>query len=399
MASMSLALGLLVLLQAKPQPVPETAADAVVLRDGTVVLGQVAESGPRGPLVMHVRRAWAEANVGDRARRWAEAERPELKRAAVLRRERLIAWRRERVKEPGRDDRIGDWLDRELAQQVPPDGPPDAPLMVVSIGRAEVKSVSRRPKAAARMLRQGWLSGFRDVENMKPADLESALEDRGFAPGGDTPVALDRLLPTRPETDRQWLIRRAATEVRNDVGVRFLQIQDILIPEPGPGEPLTMNSAQAMLSGLAPLLEGKAVDPVSEQLRAVAKRGRVGAVVTQQEMGPGLDAARITISLWVRAGNDWSKAGTKTASVRADALQPGAGDDLARDPQVGAVFRVFESIGFGFSPEVKQRSLNIGAATRQALGMARSEFTDGLVAQELPIDQLAEKPKDRPGPP
>jgi hypothetical protein len=396
MASLSLALGLLVVLQARPAATPETTADAVVLRDGSVVLGQVAESSPRGPLVMYVRRAWAEANLPDRARRWAAAERPELRRAAEARRDRLAAWRSERVKEPGREDRIAAWLDRELDHPIPADGPPEATLMVVTIGRAEVKSVARRPKAAVRMLRQGWLSGFRDVETLKPADLASALEDRGFAPGGEEPVAIDRLLPIPSETDRQWLLRRAATEVRNDAGLRFIQIQNLLMPEPGPGAPLTLDGAQAMLSSLAPLLEGKPADPLADQLRAVAQRGRVGTVVTQQEMSPALDAVRITISLWVRAGKDWSKAGTKTASVRADALRPGEGDDLAQDPQVGAVFRVFESVGFGFSPEIKQRSLNIGAATRKALGMARTEFTDGLVALELPIDRPVDEKKDRP---
>jgi hypothetical protein len=67
-------------------------------------------------------------------------------------------------------------------------------------------------------------------------------------------------------------------------------------------------------------------------------------------------------------------------------LRPGDGNDLAQDPQVAAAFRVFESIGFGFPPEVKQQSLNIGAATRKALGMAQEAFARQLGTMALPIE-------------
>jgi hypothetical protein len=382
----TLALGLLVVLQAKPAAPPETAADAVTLRDGAVVLGQLVESPARGPLLLYVRRAWAEANLPERSRRWDAAEVPELRRAYQVRRDRLASWRRERVKEPGPEDRIARSLDQELDRNDGPADPPPAPLRLVTINRGEVKGVLRRPKAAARMLRQGWLSGFRDVETMKLDDLKSSLEDRGFAVGGEEPVAIDRLLPILPESEEQWLTRRAATEVRNDNGLRFIQVQNMLMPEPAPGQPLTMAGALSMVKGLVPLLEDRPADPLADQLREVAARGRVGAMVTLQEMSPALDAVGITISLWVRHGDRWSKAGSKSARVRADALKPGDGNDLARDPQVGAVFQVFESIGFGFSPEVKQQSLNIGAATRQALGMARSSFNERLDDLALPLE-------------
>jgi hypothetical protein len=397
--SWSLVLGLLIILQAKPPtPAPATAADVVTLRDGTTVLGQIADSAPRGQVVLYVRRARAEANLPERARKWAEAEAPERRRAYQLRRDRLAAWRRERVKEPGEADPIGRWLDQvdrpaEGDQELPP-----AALMVVTLNRAEIKNVVRRPKATARMLRQGWLSGFGDVETMKLADLKEALEGRGFAPGtgSEEPVALDRLLPILPETESQWLTRRAATEVANDTGLRFIQVQNLLLPEPAPGQPMTPAGALSMVAGLAPLLEGRPADPLAEQLGQVAARGRVGAMVTQQEMSPALDAVRITISLYVRNGQRWSKTGAQTATVRTDALRPGEANDLDRDPQLAALFQVFDSIGAGFSPEVKQRSLNIGAATRKALGMARSAFSDRLAALALPLEGGAEAAKAGP---
>ena len=46
-------------------------------------------------------------------------------------------------------------------------------------------------------------------------------------------------------------------------------------------------------------------------------------------------------------------------------LPANAGDGLADDPQVKAVFGVVESLGLGeVPPELKRRSLNMGAATR-----------------------------------
>jgi hypothetical protein len=369
---------------------PETAADVITLRDGSIILGQVAEPATRGPLVIYLRRAWAEANLPPRAKRWEAAEGPELRKAYQMRRERLAAWRSERVKDAGEPgaDRIGQWLDQQL-ERADPAGerdPPRAPLMVVTLDRAEIKSIVRRPRGSARMLRQGWLSGFPEVETMKLADLKDALAGRGFAGGTDEAVPLDPLLPIRPETEQQWLTRRAATEVVNDTGVRFIQIANVLVPEPNPGQPLTMDTALAMASNLVPLLGDKPVDPLEAQLRAVADRGRVGVMLTQQQTSPTLDAVAINISLWVRNGQRWSKAGARSASVRTSALRPGDADDLGRDPQLAGVFQIFESVGFGFPPEVKQQSLKIGAATRKALGTARTAFTERLAAMALPLE-------------
>src|SRR5205823_1555355 len=75
---------------------PATAADAVTLRDGRVVLGQVVEPAPRGKVILLVRRAWAEAHVPDLLKRWEAAEAPSIKQARGQRRQRLEDWRRDR---------------------------------------------------------------------------------------------------------------------------------------------------------------------------------------------------------------------------------------------------------------------------------------------------------------
>ena len=58
-------------------------------------------------------------------------------------------------------------------------------------------------------------------------------------------------------------------------------------------------------------------------------------------------------------------------------------------------FQLVEAIGLGGIPEdVKRRSLNVGAATRKALGQARSAAEADLAALAFPI--LESKKDDGP---
>src|SRR4051794_14516118 len=107
--------GLALIMAARPDPAA-TAADAVTLRDGSGGLGQLVDSPPRNTVVIHVRREWAHKALPEWAGRWESAEEAELARAVRRRRERLTAWRRERVVEDEKADRITPWLDRELAR-------------------------------------------------------------------------------------------------------------------------------------------------------------------------------------------------------------------------------------------------------------------------------------------
>src|SRR3954454_23439784 len=79
---------------------PASAADAVTLRDGKVVLGQVVEPAPRGKFLVIVRRAWAEKNLPEKFKVWEAAEATSVKKAKAERIARLEAWKRDRQGEP-----------------------------------------------------------------------------------------------------------------------------------------------------------------------------------------------------------------------------------------------------------------------------------------------------------
>ena len=372
---MMLAFGLMIALVLVPGAPPAgSAADAITLRDGKVLFGQVVDSDRRGPLLVLARRAWVEANLPDHAVAWAKAEAPLAMRAAAQRRQRLISWRRERRPGPAEGDRIGPWIDGELARLEPPDAGTKTPLMLLRIARGEVKAIDRKSKRDGRLLRLGWLCNLPDVESAVRPDLARALDGRGFSPEGESAASVEALLPTQPEDEVRWLARRAATEVANDPGGRLIRYQGMLMAEPAAGEaPPAAAGLGAALGTIKELLGEAPVDPLPGKLRELAGWGKSGVVVTRMELAADLSAVAVEATLWARSGDRWAPVVARSNSVRPDALPAGAGAGLADDPQVKAAFGLIEGLGLGeVAPELKQRSLGMGAATKRALGQARA---------------------------
>jgi hypothetical protein len=383
-----LLIGLAALGQAQPTSKAST-ADSVTLPDGKVVLGQLLESSDRrGPVLMIVRRGWAVANLPDKLAAWEKAEAPITRKAHAQRRERLLAWKRDRRPDPANGDRISPWIDRELARLATPEAGGKSPLMVVKLGRGEVKAIDRKSRKDNRMLRLGWLSNLPDVETMPRAELAQALEGRGFSSEGDSAVSVDPLLPIAAETEVHWLVRRASTEVLNDPGGRLLRYQGLILPEPAAGEaPPAAATLDAALGSIKALLGEAPVDPLPAKLRELAGQGRVGVVVTRLEMAGDFSTAGVEATLWVRGGDRWVSAVSRSSSVRPDDLPADAGDGLGDDPQVKAAFGVVEALGLGqVPPELKRRSLSMGAATRKALGQARGMLDRDLNSLGLSLE-------------
>jgi hypothetical protein len=365
----------------------KTAASLVTLRDGAIVRGEWVEPNARGQVGLIVRRAWLRRHAPGWANRWEAVEAPAVRRATAQRRERLESWRRERAAgRAGGEDRIVARIDRELTR-LKDDAPPTSPLLTVKLNRNDVRSVGRASAAESRMLRLAWLSGVPEPEQLSVPDLKEALEGRGFDPSAEAPVSVERLLAPQVETDAAWLVRRAATEVTVDPGLRFVRYGGVVFPEPASGQPLNLGGGLLAVSALKDLLGENQGDPLLSRLREIAARGRVGAVVTKLDVAEDLSAVSVEMTLWVRQGPErWAPAGSRSARVRPEDLGNEPGKDLANDPQVSAVFQIVESLGLGqVPPEVKRRSLGIGAATQKALGLARSAAQADLPALALPV--------------
>jgi hypothetical protein len=360
-------------------------ADVVTLRDGSVVRGEVIEPPSRGgTLTLLVRREWARRHALAWLERSEKAAAPGLTGAVNQRRERLNAWKRERKTDPG--DRIRDWIDAELVRLQNVDAEP-SPLIAARLSRGEVRTLTRPPAGQSRLLRLAWVAKLPDPESKAADDLSESLQGRGYDPSSKTPVALDALLPVPSETESAWLLRRAATEVTHDSGLRFLRYAGMVIPEPAPGQGLNLAGGLDAVAALKGLLGENPTDPLPPKLREVEGRGRIGAVVTSLDIALDQSAATVEMSLWVRqASGRWVATGSRSSRVRPGDLGPDAGDDLAADPQVAMAFKVVEGLGLGtLDPDLKRRSLGMGAATRKALGQARSAAEADLAALALPI--------------
>jgi hypothetical protein len=372
---------------------PASAADRITLRDGSVVMGVVSSTtaGPRGSVEFLVRRGWAEKSLGKHARQWDRSSAATVRLAIDQRRKRLEVWRRDRASHVEADDRIVQWIDRELARTSGP-APPRSVLISVRLPRSDVHALDRRPAGIERLLRLAWLCNLPEPETMPLDELRDALEARGYAldaGGRSHAVSIDGLLPPAPETEPVWLARRAASELAVDSDLRFLRFQDMVLPDSGAGGLPAGVGLSTVMSEFKRLLDpdqGGQNDPLLQKLKAVADRGRAGAVVTRLEIAPDMSDVKVETILWIRAGDRWQPYGSRTATVRPEDLDAQAGKGLEADPQVQGAFKVVEGLGLGAIPaDLKARSLRIGAATEKALGMARSAFNEDLQALALPV--------------
>ena len=403
MIGTSVVLGLLVLVtQAANGDTRPSAADRITLKDGSVVLGLVTATtpGPRGSVEFLVRREWAEKAVKEQTKKWDRSTAGTIRAAVEQRRKRLEAWRRDRVRNVDPNDRIVQWIDRELARTGARGAPPRSILLSVRLPRSEVKGMDRSPSGTERMLRLAWLCNLPDPESMPMGELKDALEARGYAldaRGRSQPVALDALLPPTTEPEQVWLARRAASELSVDPDLRFLRFQDTVLPDTGTGGlpgGVGLSTAMSELKRLLDVDQGEQTDPLLEKLKAVAARGRAGAVVTRMQISPDMSNVTVESTLWIRAGDRWVAFGSRAATVRPEDVGGDAAKGLEADPQIQGAFKVVESLGLGAIPaDIKNRSLRIGAATEKALGMARSAFNEDLQALALPVLEPA---KDSP---
>jgi hypothetical protein len=375
----------------------ETVFDRILLRDRSLVLGVVASvpqsPGQRGSVEFLVRRDWAKQNLARRMPAWERASASAARAGLTQRKERLRAWRQDRAANAADDDRIVKWIDHELSRLSAPGAFEQSTLLRVRLPRDEVAALGRRPAGSERMIGLAWICHLPDPESMPPETLKDALEARGYAidPADKTPPpSLDRLLPPAPESEELWLARRAATELAVDSDLRLMRFNDMVMPDTGPGQLMGGLGLSTALSELKRLLDpdqAQRADPLVEKLATIEARGRKGAAVTKLEIQPDLSGVTVESTLWICLGpKRWVPFGSRGATVRTGDVQAEASQKLANDPQVKGALAIIESLGLGSVPaELKQQSLQIGAATDKALGTARSAFNQELNGLALPV--------------
>ena len=370
---------------------PPGLTDRITLKDGSVILGEVFNPSDHGKLILILQRSWAGKKIPDRKKAWEELEKPYLQRATRERLARLEAWSQARsvngvLKE---NDELLKTINLEIERLRDPDSIRPTRLMMVSLDRREIAKVERSGATNIRMLRLGWRAGLSDVESMEFRDLKAALEGRNLPIHLEEPVEIDDLLSLPIETEPQWRLHRAAREVKSERAGWFIRYGDVVLPDSGTAEAFDLK-ALGGVSGLSSLGNVNSLvreltseesqparrDPLANRLSALAKTGRIGAVVTMLKTAADLSGVEVTSEFWVHMGpnlESWQPAGRRSVQIQNDQIHPTAIKNIEADPQVKKVFEVLEGLGLGqASSEMKQRALSIGAATQQALSEVRT---------------------------
>jgi hypothetical protein len=388
-------------------------ADVLILRDGRTLLGQVVAPlpPPAGGVRVAVRREWVRSHLPDRLDAWEKSERSLAARGLSQRRSRIEAWIADRARASkrrnGGADVLGAWLEAEsrrlanLADEAADGEAERAPLLLVDLDRTQVRRITRRDPESALMLRLAWRAGLPEIEpeSVTVEAIRPRLEGRGVVMTGQDQAPLDGLVALGPEDDATWAVRRGATEVSVEPGLRFVNAMGMVVPEDaaqkvadggvGALDPSLLSRA---LGGALQQLTGEAgstarADALGSVLRELEARGLAGAVVNSLETASDQSAVTVESALWVRmeAGR-WEPAIRRRSTVRTDAIAAADAGPLAEDPQVQSAVKLAGSLGLGqVSEELQARALKVGAATQRALADSTSSLGRDLDSMALRV--------------
>jgi hypothetical protein len=241
--------------------------DAVDVQSGPRLRGAILERNADGNVTMAVRRAWLKSEA---PRYYAEVvaagdEDPRVGLARLS--ERLLSWLDELEAANAGDwdgrDRLILFLRKELERveqeladaaagaDAPADRPaaPDEPaqepapehgpaaeseFVRVTIPAERIRRAFQQPIERRRVAAVAWRERLDGVESRPVAELSRALAERGIDPAKETPDLSDRL-PPAPDTDRQWVSRRALVEYEFGRRLEFQGTGEFVVPTPREG--------------------------------------------------------------------------------------------------------------------------------------------------------------------
>ena len=149
-----------------------------------------------------------------------------------------------------------------------------------------------------------------------------------------------------------------------------------------------LSTAMSELKRLLDLDQGEQADPLLEKLKAIAARGRAGAVVTRLQIAPDMSNVTVESTLWIRNGDRWCPVRVASRHRPARRRRCRRRQGPRRRSPDSRRFQGRRKPGARRDPgRAQDASLRIGAATEKALGMARSAFNEDLQALALAVQE------------
>jgi hypothetical protein len=381
--------------QSRPVPLTELSVDMVAVKSGPKLLGAIVHRDESGKLLIAVRREWLrESSPKDFAKQIESETRRELSAREELR-ERVTAWAKEWPDEQRLQFLLKKQLeriDRELqrldqGKPVPESSPR---FLLIELAADQVERVFAQPPVRRQVALVAWREQLAKPESRSIAALSRELREKGIDVAKER-VDLSDQLPTRPQSDAEWQVRRTLVE---HAYVRSLDFQghgDAVFrtgdgaEAPDVGQLLTSVLQGSLGADLSDLLEGVSKPqakpaPGREKwmlsgIQTAEREKLHGFRVTRVMVDPQMTAASVETRFVAKLPNGrWETVWLHTESADATKPRPDSEKRIKQDPQIGKALDLLKAAGLANGDNPLQTAIQFGAATMEAQDAANARF-------------------------
>ncbi len=362
------------------------AADVVFLNDGSTFYGVIEEVSDNDVYLV-LERDWLQATYPDVFREQQEREIAALQNAETVLIERIDQWIRERPQQTNLVLFLED--ERQAAIRRQEAGLRETKrFMSVHLRREDIRRVVLQSPPQRRIALLAWKHKLREATTRTARDLQQELQQLGIS--NEERVDFQDEIPTSPQSDRQWALRKGVIEF---VLMRPLEFQ-------GTGDTFFRRGEQPALASVFQQLmsqgSSRGIQQIGEELglpeftrnrqavpaamnndlagdwwrkqAAIAEQEGLRVFsVTRLSQNASAGEVRVQVVLVARdeSGN-WQVVKECLATANANQQSDQDVQTLMQDPQVRQVLKWAEGLGDASAKQVQQ-ALRHGVATQAAM--------------------------------
>jgi hypothetical protein len=383
------------LAQSRPIPLTELGVDMVAVKGGPRLLGAIVQRDDAGRITMAVRRDWLSEADPKFFRRQMDVESRTERAAREELRRRVTAW----LDDQPDDKRLRFFLKKQLeridselerADETKRAGAAAPRFLLIELPAEQVERVVVQPPTRRQVILLAWREQLPKPESQSVNRLLRDLRERGIDVANQQ-VDLSGQVPRRPQSESEWLARRALIE---HAYIRSLDFQgqgdSIFRTGDGAEAPDVAKVLTSMIQGsfggdLNELIEGFA-KPASKPSAGREKWLSTAIPIAEREKLTGFRVTRVLIdqpgtaaSVEVRfvaklSNGRWDTIWQHVESADATKPRPDSEKRIMQDPQVKKAIDLLKAAGLGNGDNPLQQAIRFGAATMEAQETANAKF-------------------------